>query len=80
MKHFIIDFETIGQNSRLVPAIDCSYTTFEWDRFTSNNPYSLRELVEHAQQAKFDIKDQMVNHGVFLGILPNLYIPMMILT
>ncbi|GEM_PF-926211 len=63
MKHFIIDFETIGQNSRLVPAIDCSYTTFEWDRFTSNNPYSLRELVEHAQQAKFDIKDQMVNHG-----------------
>ena len=63
MKHFIIDFETIGQNSRLVPAIDCSYTTFEWDRFTSNNPYSLRQLVEHAQQAKFDIKDQMVNHG-----------------
>lgn len=62
-KHFIIDFETIGQNSREVPAIDCSYTTFDWERFTSDNPYSFRELVLNMQQAKFDIKDQMVNHG-----------------
>ena len=60
--HFIIDFETIGQNSREVPAIDCSYTTFEWERFTEN-PYSFKELVIGMEQAKFDIKDQMVNHG-----------------
>jgi hypothetical protein len=60
--HFIIDFETIGQNSREVPAIDCSYTTFEWERFTEN-PYSFKELVLGMKTAKFDIKDQMVNHG-----------------
>ena len=62
-QHFIIDFETIGQNSREVPAIDCSYTVFDWDRFTSDNPYSFRELVLGMKQSKFDIKDQMVNHG-----------------
>jgi len=60
--HFIIDFETIGQNSREVPAIDCSYTTFDWSRFTEN-PYSFKELVLGMNQAKFDIKDQMTNHG-----------------
>ena len=63
MKHFIIDFETIGQNSREVPAIDCSYTVFDWERFTSDNPYSFKELVLNMEYAKFDIKDQMVNHG-----------------
>ncbi len=63
MRHFIIDFETIGQNSREVPAIDCSYIVFDWERFTSDNPYSFKELVLGMQQAKFDIKDQMVNHG-----------------
>ena len=62
-KHFIIDFETIGQNSREVPAIDCSYTTFDWERFTSDNPYSFKELVVGMESAKFDIKDQLVNHG-----------------
>jgi len=60
--HFIIDFETIGQCAREVPAIDCSYTTFEWERFTEN-PYSFKELVLGMEQAKFDIKDQIVNHG-----------------
>jgi hypothetical protein len=62
-KHFIIDFETIGQNSREVPAIDCSYTTFDWERFTSDNPYSFKELVVGMESAKFDIKDQMGNHN-----------------
>lgn len=62
MNHFIIDFETIGQNSREVPAIDCSYTTFEWERFI-DQPYSFKELVLDMQSAKFDIKDQMLNFG-----------------
>lgn len=62
MKHFIIDFETIGQHAAVVPAIDCSYTTFEWERFTEQ-PYSFKELVLGVTQDKFDIKDQMVTHG-----------------
>lgn len=60
--HFIIDFETIGGNAREIPAIDCAYTAFEWERFTTN-PYSFKELVLGMNQAKFDIKDQMVNYG-----------------
>jgi len=60
--HFIIDFETIGQCAREIPAIDCAYITFQWERFTEN-PYSFKELVNNMQQAKFDIKDQMINHG-----------------
>tara|TARA_B110000977_G_scaffold130036_1_gene165873 strand:+ start:4327 stop:4965 length:639 start_codon:yes stop_codon:yes gene_type:complete len=60
--HFIFDFETIGTNSRKIPAIDVSYTTFEWKRFTEN-PYTFKELVLGMEQAKFDIKDQMTNHG-----------------
>ena len=63
MKHFIIDFETIGQWSAVVPAIDCSYTTFDWERFTSDNPYTFKELVLGMITDKFDIKDQMVTYG-----------------
>lgn len=60
--HFIIDFETIGGCSREIPAIDVAYTTFEWERFTTN-PYSFKELVLGMEHAKFDIKDQMKNYG-----------------
>lgn len=60
--HFIIDFETIGGNSREIPAIDAAYTVFDWERFTTN-PYSFKELVIGMEHAKFDIKDQMLNHG-----------------
>jgi hypothetical protein len=64
--HFIFDFETIGTNSRKIPAIDVSYTTFEWGRFTTN-PYSFKELVIGMKQNTFDIKDQVENHGCVYG-------------
>jgi hypothetical protein len=58
---FILDFETIGQCARLAPAIDCSYTTFTWERFT-DQPYSFQELVNTIQKSKLSIKDQVTNY------------------
>lgn len=58
---FILDFETIGQCSRIAPAIDCSYMTFTWDRFLEE-PYSFQELVSMAQKSKLSIKDQVENY------------------
>lgn len=58
---FILDFETIGQCARLAPAIDCSYTTFVWERFT-DQPYSFQELVDTIQKSKLSIKDQVTNY------------------
>lgn len=62
-KDFILDFETIGSDAKVIPVINCAYTTFEWDRFESDNPYSFQELVATMQKSKLDIKDQMQNHG-----------------
>lgn len=59
---FILDFETIGQCSYQVPALDCSYTTFVWDRFI-DEPYSFNELVSNMQKSKLDIKYQVDNYG-----------------
>lgn len=56
---FILDFETLGANAIICPAIDCSYAFIEWDRFTQN-PYSLEELmIKVITKKKFDLKDQM---------------------
>lgn len=61
---FIIDFETIGQNVLTIPMIDCSYLIFNWDRFTSKEPYTFEELVRRAQKAKFDLKELVTQHGM----------------
>lgn len=58
---FILDFETIGQCSRVAPALDCSYTTFVWDRFL-DEPYSFQELISMIEKQKLSIKDQIQNY------------------
>ena len=58
---FILDFETIGQCSRVAPAIDCSYTTFVWDRFLEE-PYSFFELTRTIKKSKLSIQDQIRNY------------------
>lgn len=58
---FILDYETIGQNARLAPAIDCSYTTFEWERFT-DQPYTFQELITTIKKSKISIKNQVTNY------------------
>lgn len=58
---FILDFETIGQCSRLAPAIDCSYTTFVWERFLEE-PYSFNELISTIKKSKLSIQEQVTNY------------------
>lgn len=61
--HFILDFETMGQDVFNIPILDCSYLAFDWERFTSDRPYSLLELVESAQYSKLNIKEQCEVYG-----------------
>jgi hypothetical protein len=56
-----MDFETIGQNSRRAPALDCAYTTFVWDRFL-DEPYSFNELTSSINRIKLSIEDQVKNY------------------
>lgn len=61
--HLILDFETLGQDVFEIPILDCSYVTFDWDRFTSDNPYTLEELVGLAQKDKLEMAHQVRDHG-----------------
>ena len=55
--------ETFGQNAFSCPVIDCSYYTFDWDRFTSNDPYTFDELINHILKDKLNVKYQIKNYG-----------------
>jgi hypothetical protein len=61
-KDAIIDFETFGKDASECAVIDCSVIFFEWDRFTSNNPYKLSE-VGNAKRFKLSVTDQVKNYG-----------------
>lgn len=62
-QHFIFDFETLGQDVFQIPMLDCSYMTFDWDRFTTDNPYTLEELVSLAQKDKLEMASQVKEFG-----------------
>ncbi len=60
--HFVLDYETMGQDPTTCAAVDCSYVAFDWDRF-KNDPYMFDELLGMTQRAKFDVQDQVKRHG-----------------
>jgi len=63
-KNFIIDFETLGTDIvNGFPVVDCSYMTFDADRFTSDNPYTYEELLDSMQKIKFDVEDYCTRFG-----------------
>lgn len=62
-QHFIYDFETLGQDVFQIPMLDCSYVAFDWDRFTSDNPYTLEELVSLSRKDKLQMAHQVTEHG-----------------
>jgi hypothetical protein len=62
-KHFVIDFETLGQRTRTCPVISCAYYTFEWDRFLSNNPYTFQELISNIVVDKLEVASQIEELG-----------------
>lgn len=57
--HFILDYETLGQDVFSVPVVNCSYYIFDWDRFTSDNPYTFNELIKDIRFDKMNIKEQV---------------------
>lgn len=60
-KDVIIDFETFGKNATNCAVIDCSMMFFEWDKFLSDNPYTIRDLA-NAKRFKLSVKDQVKNY------------------
>lgn len=57
----IIDFETMGKNSQNCAAIDCSVIVFSWDKFLSNEPYTIRNIAD-AVRFKLSVPDQVENY------------------
>ncbi len=60
---FILDYETMGQDVFTIPVINCAYYVFDWDRFTSDNPYTFDELINSIKQDKFKFKEQIEDLG-----------------
>lgn len=61
-KQLIIDFETLGVDQQKCPIIDCSVMRFEWERFYSDNPYTIADI-ELVTKFKVSIEDQVKNYG-----------------
>jgi hypothetical protein len=61
-KHFIFDFETLGQDSSTCVAVNCAFTTFDAGRFQSK-PFEFDELVDSMQFLKFDVRHQAETYG-----------------
>lgn len=62
MKDLIIDFETMGTEPTTCAAVDCSVMVFDWDRFTSDNPYTTKDIVETVR-FKLSVEDQVRNYN-----------------
>ena len=62
MKHCIIDFETMGIDIHNCVVIDMSAFVFDWDKFTSQNPYNFKDISQ-IQKYKFDIKEQVTKYN-----------------
>ena len=58
----VYDFETLGQNPRTAPVVSLALLNFSRARFTSN-PYTYRELLDSVAVIKFNVEDQVKNHG-----------------
>jgi hypothetical protein len=57
--HFILDYETMGQDVFKVPVINCSYFIFDWARFTSDEPYTFNELIKSIKFDKMQVEPQV---------------------
>ena len=61
MKDLIIDFETMGTEPTNCAVVDVSAMVFDWDRFTSDNPYTTKDIVETVR-FKLSVQDQVKNY------------------
>jgi hypothetical protein len=59
----IYDFETLSQNPVNGVALSCAVLVFDENRFVSEKPYTITELVEDSVEYKFSVKDQVEKYG-----------------
>ena len=60
-KDMIIDFETFSKDASECAVIDCSVIFFEWDKFVSDKPYTIRDVAT-AKRFKLSVQDQVKNY------------------
>ena len=58
----IVDFETMGKNSQNCAVIDCSVMIFSWDKFISNDPYTI-DNIKDAVRFKLSVSEQVTDYG-----------------
>jgi hypothetical protein len=59
MRHdLIIDFETFSQEPIDCAVIDCSAIVFSWEKMTSNEPYTLKDIT-NVKRFKLSVKEQI---------------------
>ena len=59
---FIYDFETMSTRPVDGVIVSLGMLVYTESRF-AGNPYTYEELLEQGEFVKFDVKDQVVNHG-----------------
>jgi hypothetical protein len=62
VKHFILDFETMGTNVYDCAVVDCSFLVFDTDKMLSANPYTTKSIVD-IKKSKLSVKKQIDNYG-----------------
>lgn len=62
MKHFVIDFETMGTKSHDCAVIDCSFFAFDTEKMLSTSPYTTRNIVDMIK-VKMSVKEQVDKYG-----------------
>lgn len=58
----IIDFETMGQDTDRCAVIDVSAMVFNWDKFTSDDPYGLGDVFK-VKKFKLNVAEQVKDYG-----------------
>ncbi len=62
MKQCIIDFETMGIDTNNCVVIDMSAFVFDWNRFSSSEPYGFAD-VANVRKFKLDVKEQVTKYN-----------------
>lgn len=62
MKHLIIDFETLSNDSFECAAFECSAFIFDSDKMLSDNPYGMKDVVD-VQYFKLNSIEQIEKYG-----------------
>lgn len=59
----IYDFETLSQDPLTGVAVSLAYTLFDYDRLSSDEPYTYQELLDRTKTVKLSVADQVENYG-----------------